>query len=135
MSSILITNYVRVLFSRSLYDVLMASTGSRLKQLREAAGLSQRELARQLGQDQSNIRFWETTGKHPRSDVLIPMAKALGVTVEQLLGQPNPSHASALGGRARQLFEAVSRLPRRQQAKMLDILESFVREYGSSKAA
>ena len=119
---------MQALFAHSLYDVSMASTGSRLKKLREAAGLSQRELARQLGQDQSNIHYWESTGKAPRSDVLVPMAKALGVTVEELLGQPKPSRVTAPGGRARQLFEAVSRMPRRQQDKVLDILEPFVRQ-------
>ncbi|MEI9998548.1 MAG: helix-turn-helix transcriptional regulator [Verrucomicrobiota bacterium] len=106
----------------------MASAASRLKALREAAGLSQRELARQIGQVQSNIRYWETTGKIPRSDVLAPMAKVLGVTVEELLGQPKPSRVISPGGRARQLFEAVSRMPRRQQDKVLDILEPFVRQ-------
>jgi len=41
----------------------MAKTASRLKALREAAGLSQRELARHIGQDQSNVRYWEQSGK------------------------------------------------------------------------
>jgi transcriptional regulator with XRE-family HTH domain len=119
---------MQAIFARPLYDVSMASAASRLKALREAAGLSQRELARLLGQDQSNIHYWESTGKAPRSDVLVPMAKALGVTVEELLGQPKPSRVTAPGGRARQLFEAVSRMPRRQQDKVLDILEPFVRQ-------
>ncbi|MEI9998538.1 MAG: hypothetical protein WDO13_04915 [Verrucomicrobiota bacterium] len=56
------------------------------------------------------------------------MAKVLGVTVEELLGQPKPSRVISPGGRARQLFEAVSRMPRRQQDKVLDILEPFVRQ-------
>jgi transcriptional regulator with XRE-family HTH domain len=119
---------MQVLFDFPPYARLMASAASRLKALREAAGLTMRELARQIGEDHSNIRYWETTGKIPRSDVLAPMAKALGVTVEELLGQPKPSRISGPGGRARQLFEAVSRLPRRQQDKVLDILEPFVRQ-------
>jgi transcriptional regulator with XRE-family HTH domain len=126
---------MQVIFETIPYVGLMAGTASRLKKLREAAGLTMRELARQIGEDHSNIRYWETTGKIPRSDVLAPMAKALGVTVEELLGQPKPSRVSGPGGRARQLFEAVSRLPRRQQDKVLDILEPFVREQVSSKAA
>jgi transcriptional regulator with XRE-family HTH domain len=125
---------MQALFRSPLYADLMASAASRLKALREAAGLSQRELARQIGQVQSNIRYWETTGKIPRSDVLAPMAKALGVTVEELLGQPKPSRVISPGGRARQLFEAVSRMPRRQQDKVLDILEPFVRQQVSKAA-
>ena len=125
---------MQALFASPLYDTSMASAASRLKALREAAGLSQRELARLLGQDQSNIHYWESTGKAPRSDVLVPMAKALGVTVEELLGQPKPSRVTSPGGRARQLFEAVSKLPRRQQDKVLDILEPFVRQQVSKAA-
>jgi len=125
---------MQALFANPLYDASMASAASRLKTLREAAGLSQRELARLLGQDQSNIHYWESTGKAPRSDVLVPMAKALGVTVEELLGQPKPSRVTSPGGRARQLFEAVSKLPRRQQDKVLDILEPFVRQQVSKAA-
>jgi transcriptional regulator with XRE-family HTH domain len=94
-----------------------------------------RELARTIGEDHSNVRYWETTGKIPRSDVLTPIAQALGVTVEEVLGQPKPSRVTSPGGRARQLFEAISKLPRRQQEKILDILEPFVREHLNDKVA
>jgi transcriptional regulator with XRE-family HTH domain len=106
----------------------MATNGytSRLRQLREAAGLSQRELARMIGQEQSNVRYWEHSDKPPRSDVLAPMAQALGVTVEDVLGLPKPRRVLAPGGKVRQLFEEVSRLPRRQQDKIVSLLEPFV---------
>jgi transcriptional regulator with XRE-family HTH domain len=118
---------MQALFVPSLYDPCMA-TKSRLRALREAAGLSVRELARQIGEQHTNVLYWETSGNLPRSNVLVPMAKTLGVTVEELLGQPKPSRVTSPGGRARQLFEAVSRMPRRQQDKVLDILEPFVRQ-------
>jgi transcriptional regulator with XRE-family HTH domain len=117
---------MQVLFGDHRYDDSMASAASRLKALREAAGLSQRELARQIGEDHSNIRYWETTGKIPRSDVLTPMAKALGVTVEELLGQPRPKKVLAPGGRLGRVVETISRLPRRQQDKIVDVIETFV---------
>jgi transcriptional regulator with XRE-family HTH domain len=126
---------VQALFADPLYDLSMASNGSRLKKLREAAGLSQRELARQLAQDQSNIHYWESTGKAPRSDVLVPMAQVLGVTVEELLGQPKPSRVTGPGGRARQLFAAVARLPRRQQQKIIDVVEALVAQQANGHKA
>jgi transcriptional regulator with XRE-family HTH domain len=126
---------MQALLLPSPYAGFMAQK-SRLRVLREAAGISQRELARQLGQDQSNIRYWENSGNFPRSDVLMPMAKALGVTVEELLGEPRPKRVVSPGGRARQLFEAITKLPRRQQEKVLDILEPFVtRHSNGTKAA
>jgi transcriptional regulator with XRE-family HTH domain len=102
------------------------ATKSRLRVLREAAGLTVRELARQIGEQHTNVLYWETSGNLPRSNVLVPMAKSLGVTVEELLGQPKPSRVTAPGGRARQLFEAVSRMPRRQQQKIVEVVEALV---------
>lgn len=108
---------------------------SRLRSLREKAGLSVRELARQIGEQHTNVLYWETSGNLPRSNVLLPMAQALGITVEELLGAERPRRVISPGGRARQLFEAVTKLPRRQQDKILDILEPFVREHGNGQAS
>ena len=124
---------MQAIFSRLLYASHMAEAASRLRALREAAGISQRELARQIGQDQSNVRFWETTGKLPRSDVLMPIAKVLGVTLEELLGQPKPKRPQPAGGKLGQLFEAAAKLPRRQQQKIVELLEPFVTQHSSGR--
>jgi transcriptional regulator with XRE-family HTH domain len=108
-----------------------AARGKHLKVLREAAGISMRELARQIGEDHSNVRYWEQSGNLPRSDVLLPMAKALGVSVEELLGEPKPRRMTTPAGKMRQLFEAASKLPRSKQEKILDILQPFVREHAN----
>jgi transcriptional regulator with XRE-family HTH domain len=126
---------MQAVFEGLFYDLFMTQAVSRLRELRQAAGLSQRQLARIIGQDSSNVSFWERTGRLPRVDLVVPIAKALGVTVEELLGQPKPSRITAPGGRARLLFEAVSRMPRRQQDKVLDILEPFVSAHAQRKAA
>jgi transcriptional regulator with XRE-family HTH domain len=125
---------MQALFSWPAYGDGMAEK-SRLRELRETAGLSVRGLARQIGEQHTNVSYWERSGQIPRSDVLSPMAKALGVTVEELLGEPRPKRVVSPGGRARQLFDAVSKLPRRQQDKILDILEPYVRAQTNSKAA
>jgi transcriptional regulator with XRE-family HTH domain len=117
---------MQAIFSQLLYASDMTEVASRLRALREKAGISQRELARQIGQDQSNVRFWETTGKIPRSDVLIPIAKVLGVTVEEILGQPKPKRAQPAGGRLGQVFEKATKLPRREQAKIAEVVEALV---------
>ncbi len=118
--------HMQAVFSSLLYDADMTKVASRLKALREATGISQRELARQIGERQSNIQYWETTGKIPRSDILSPLAKVLGVSVEELLGQPKPKRALPAGGRLGQVFEKVSRLPRRQQQKVIEMAEGFL---------
>ena len=128
--------HMQELFPQELYGSLMAAkkNGSSLRVLREAAGISQRELARQIGERQSNIQYWETTGKIPRSDVLAALAKSLGVTVEEVLGEPKVRRAPAPGGKVRQVFEAVAKLPRRQQQKIVEVVEALVSQH-SDKAA
>jgi transcriptional regulator with XRE-family HTH domain len=105
----------------------MATNGhtSRLRELREASGLSLRELARQIGEQHTNVSYWERSGQIPRSDVVGPIAAALGVTVEDVLGLPK-SRTTMPGGKARRVFEAVSKLPRRQQTKIVEVVEALL---------
>jgi transcriptional regulator with XRE-family HTH domain len=107
---------------------------SRLRALREARGLSVRELARQLGEESSNVSFWERTGTLPRSNVLLPIAKILGVTVEELLGE-QPSRVVSPGGKMRQVFEQVSKLPRRQQDHILKVVTALLAQAKTDQAA
>lgn len=117
--------------------------GLHLAHLRQAAGLTQTELAEILGVPQTNIAFWERSAKPPRSDVLAPMAKAFGVSVEVLLGLPASSGRSRREpveprGQAQRLFAAVTRLPRSEQRRILSVLQALLAQAsqgGSSRAA
>jgi transcriptional regulator with XRE-family HTH domain len=128
------TGHMQEVFSTILYaDVMRTDNhGADLKSLREAAGLSQRALARMVGETQSNIQYWEAAGKIPRSDVLAPMAKALGITVEELLGEQTKRKTKP-GGKLGQVFEEVAALPRRQQQKIVDVVEALVAQHSSTK--
>ena len=103
-----------------------AKQPSRLRQFREAAGLSVRELARQIEEQHTNVSFWERTGTLPRSSALVPLAQALGVTVEELLGQDKPKRAANPGGKVRHVFAQVQRLPRRQQDKIVEVVTALL---------
>ena len=110
--------------------------GARLLSFRRDAGLTQTELARLVGETQANVSFWERTDKPPRSDVLPKMAKALGISIEDLLGEtvanarPQPL-ASGPGpvGHVQKVFEEVRKLPRRQQLKVIEIVEALVDQF------
>ena len=117
---------MQAFFQSIEYNHGVADNTSQLRKLRERAGISQRELARIIGQDSSNVSFWERSGKIPRSEVLLPISKALGVTVEELLGQPKTKSNGPGGGRLGQVFERVSHLPRRQQQKVIEMAEGFL---------
>lgn len=115
----------------ALYGVPMSAAHlkplSRLKALREKAGISQRELARLLDVHHSNVSFWERSGLPPRSDLLPQMASVLRVSVDELLGQTSRRAKSpAPRGKLGQLFDEVSRLPRRKQQHIVAMLDDMV---------
>ena len=105
--------------------------GARLAELRRAAGLSQAELGRLIGETQQNVAFWEQSDKPPRSDALPKMAKILGVTVEDILNVDGPTSRKRGGpvGKMQQLFEEGSKLPRRQQEKIVEVVTAMIEQY------
>ena len=58
----------------------------RLKEMRIAARLSQKEAAQRIGVVQSAVAHWENQGNHPRLSKLPKIAEAYGCTVADLLG-------------------------------------------------
>ena len=57
-----------------------------LKRLREAAGLSQVQLALRLGVSQGTVANWERGFRAPQARHLIKLANILGCSVDALLG-------------------------------------------------
>jgi len=107
--------------------------GAHLLALRKTAGLTQIELAKFLDVPQANIAFWEWSDKPPRSDLLPNMAKALGVSVEDLIVGTRADAALAKRpgpmGEVQRAFEEVRSLPRKQQRKVVEFVFAFVNEY------
>jgi len=70
--------------------------GKRLKKAREAAGLSQEDLARRTATSVGAISKYER-GKlgNPQSDRLLAMANVLGVSVDALIGNKQPTSERA----------------------------------------
>lgn len=57
-----------------------------LRRLREAAGLSQVQLALRLGVSQGTVARWESGERVPQAANLIKISKTLGCGVDALLG-------------------------------------------------
>lgn len=74
----------------------MQDFASRLKQYREAANLTQTELAAAIGSSQSAVGNWESgSRKSPRGVTLHAIAQTLQVPLEALLGLPGPGPAQS----------------------------------------
>ena len=103
--------------------------GERLHALREAAGLSQQEVANRLGITQPAYALWERRNVSVRVEQLYTLADILGVAVEDIFYQPNTSRRKGGPvGKARRIFEQVNRLPRTQQHHVLTVVEAFVKQ-------
>jgi transcriptional regulator with XRE-family HTH domain len=105
--------------------------GAHLMALRKRANLSQIELAQIVDDSQQNIAYWEQSDKPPRSDVLPKLASALGISVEELLNpsSPLPKRHGGPVGKVRKTFEEVSRLPRSQQDKIIEIVSALIAQF------
>lgn len=112
----------------------MKTPPSRLRLLRERTGISLRELARQIGEGHTNVVYWERSGKIPRSDLLVPIANALGVSVEEILGITKEKKIPPPAGKLRLVFEAVSKLPRNQQEKILEVINALLEQHQNSQS-
>jgi transcriptional regulator with XRE-family HTH domain len=103
-------------------------SGARLGALRKQAGLSQAALAEAVGIPQRTISFYEREASAIPSTLVPALAKALGVSMEELLGINEGVQHSKRGPKSqleRQL-EAVATLPRHQQQKILAVVEAMI---------
>jgi transcriptional regulator with XRE-family HTH domain len=107
--------------------------GARLLALRQAAGLSQQQMAAQLGISQPAYAAWERTDVALKRDQLAKLAQVLGVSFDELIGEPNgAARRGGPTGKAKRVFETVSQLPRHQQQKILEVVEALVARHKNS---
>jgi transcriptional regulator with XRE-family HTH domain len=110
--------------------------GQRLYELREAAGLTQAQVAAKLGISHRAYAFWEREPTAVRAEQLATLAEMFGVTADFLVGrQSSKQRGSGPTGKMRQLFEAASNLPRRQQQKIIGQVEDFLVARGAINGA
>ncbi|MDQ3256473.1 MAG: helix-turn-helix domain-containing protein [Acidobacteriota bacterium] len=111
--------------------------GRRLAVLRRGKGLSQRELGARLGVPRETVDYYERRALNPTLDVIERVAEALEVSPAQLIGDDaaplKVSRKAGPTGKVQKVFEDVSRLPRRQQEKIVEFVSAFVAQYEQSR--
>ena len=101
--------------------------GARLHAAREAAGLTQAQVAEKMGVTQTAYGVWERYPVALRPDQIEQLASLLNVTVEHLFGRDQvKARGKGPVGKLRQVFEKASQLPRHQQNKVAEFVEAFV---------
>ena len=101
--------------------------GEKLFAARQQMGLSQTQLAEKLGITQSTYAGWERRTTALRPDYIAKIASVLNVSVDYLLGRENAvQRKGGPVGKARRVFEEVSKLPRHKQQRILGIVEDLL---------
>jgi transcriptional regulator with XRE-family HTH domain len=113
-------------FPTMLYFCSMTQSKIDLEAMINRAGISHRELARQLNVSHTNINRWVKDGWVSKSEYIAPLAQILGVTVDELLGLPSPRKSPIPGGKLGQAFREVSTLPQSQQQRILGTVEDML---------
>ena len=110
--------------------------GARIHALREQARLSQAEVADKLGISQQSYAKWERRDVALSVAQLEQLATLFGVPVTAFFATELTEATKPRGpvGRAKKVFESVSRLPRGQQTTVLDMVESVVRYHDRERA-
>ena len=106
--------------------------GQRVARLRIAAGLTQEQLATKAELPAGSLRNYEYDHRRPRADAALRLARALGVTVEELLVLPSskPARAQDAPG-LRGLKRAWARAKGDERRQFLE----FVAEEGAGQKA
>ena len=101
--------------------------GSRVRQLRLQSGLSQQEVAEQLGIGQPSYADWERRNVALTAEQILRLADIFGVNVQELFKLPDaPVTRTGPAGRSKLVFTSLSELPRSRQKELLDIIEALV---------
>jgi transcriptional regulator with XRE-family HTH domain len=109
--------------------------GQRLFELREAASITQVAIAERLGVSQRTYSDWERGSVAFTPSRLSELASILGVEPAVLLGTPAAKQRITAGsGRIAQSFEAISKLTRRKQGKILDVVDALLSQQTAGKA-
>jgi transcriptional regulator with XRE-family HTH domain len=101
--------------------------GDRLARLRKAAGYSQRDLAAETGISQRMIAYYEKQTEHPPTHVFPVLAKALGVSADELFGIKETKKVDrARDNRLWRRFSQVEKLPSPERKQIVQILDAFL---------
>lgn len=102
--------------------------GQRIAALRKARGLTQVQLAEQLGVAQQTLAHYEAGRLRLLASSLVKLAELLDVPVEELAGSPRSARPGKRGPapKIQQQLERVAALPKSEQRVIAKVLDSML---------
>jgi transcriptional regulator with XRE-family HTH domain len=101
--------------------------GQRLARLRSKIGYSQRDLAAEVSISQRMVAYYEGETEYPPAHLLPVLAKALGVSADELLGlEPLKDKKKAPDSRLWKRFKQVEKLPPQEKKQIVQLLDALL---------
>ena len=111
----------------------MEDFGQRLSQIRKSRGFTQAELGKRVGVSNRVICYYEVESKQPPGPLLVDIANALRVSLDELLGRRSLKEKINLS-RTRLLkrLMQVDELPKSDQHTVLKVVDGLLAKYNVS---
>lgn len=105
--------------------------GARLAQLRKNSQITQVQLAQTLGVSQPTVNAYELGQRRVPVSALPLLARTLGVSVEELIGEaPSATRKRGPAPKLQQHLERISALPKPRQRAVMDVIEAMLAQPG-----
>lgn len=125
---------VRIQLMKRKPKFIEGSFGKTLKKLRIARGLTQNELASQVGVSQRMIVYYELESVHPPVAILPDLARTLNVSIEQLLGAKAIKDPTLFADkRIMRRIKLLQELPPKDQRAVSALINSLAKNKSSQK--
>ena len=100
--------------------------GARIAELRKGSGITQVQLAETMRVSQQTVASWEVGQRGVPLSVVPALARALGTTVEGLIGAQAQPAKRGPTPKLQQQLERIARLPRAQQRFVMWMLDTVI---------
>jgi transcriptional regulator with XRE-family HTH domain len=115
-------------------DPTSEAIGSRIKQCRIKRGLSQAELADQIGVSREAIAAYETGRIHLLDDMIARTARALAVTADELLGLKDIHDTGDVPQlRLTRRLKLIEKLPMSEQKALIKTIDAYLKSAESTE--
>jgi transcriptional regulator with XRE-family HTH domain len=108
-----------------------AQLGARMARLRKEQDITQVQMAEWLGVSQQTINAYEVGRRRIQVSTLPTVARLLGVSLEELIGEVNAKPAKrGPAPKLQQQLERLSHLPRAKQRFVSEMLDTVLKQAG-----
>ena len=112
---------------RTTYITTVEKTiGHRIREIRKRRGLTQAEVAEQLGVDQTLVSNYERGAVRLHGALVAGFAKALRVSADEILGLKDSTIKGPTNGRLLRRLQRIEQLPSTDQRAVLKFLSALL---------